>query len=136
MSATVYRAFDAFGQLLYVGCTVDADVRLAAHAKTAGWWVFHERITRTEYPAQDEASDAEAKAIATEHPRWNHQGRTVPKPAGVEYEKDVARRLRGLESDEAALLRKLKKIRMGLAGVRAEVAAIKGGYVFDDEQVA
>jgi len=142
----VYRAFDASGRLLYVGCSVDVDGRLNYHRDNASWWLFHDRIEVESFDTRDDAAEAEARAIATEHPRWNMQGRSQDHPDGfahslrgahwLEYEADVARRTRQLMQDEASLLRKIRKVRMGLAGVRAEAEAIKSGLISIDEDVA
>lgn len=135
MSGYVYRVFDAADRLLYVGVSIDPDARLAQHAKNALWWCFQARSTVEQYATRDLAEMAEAEAIANEHPRWNAQGRTV-RAEGIDYDRDVAGRLRTLQSEEAVLLRKLRVVRMGLAGARAEAAMIRDGFQFDEEAVA
>lgn len=146
MSAHVYRAFDASGRLLYVGCTVELESRLKAHSSSAQWWLFHDRVESEWFSSHDVALEAEAAAIHAEHPRWNMQGRSEGHPDGhastalnsqwLDYDRDVSKRHRSLVGEEQRLLKSLRKVRMGLAGVRAEAEAIKNGFVLDDEDVA
>lgn len=141
-AAQVYRAFDVSGRLLYVGCSVDADARLVQHSKQADWWVFVDRIEREDFSSRDDALAAEAGAIATEHPRWNMVGRSQDHPDGfaasvgradwLAYERDVARRRRALIAEEATLLREIRRARMAIAGVNAEITAINGGLEIDE----
>lgn len=147
MSAYVYRASDASGRLLYVGCSVDVEARLRYHEANAQWWPFHESVAVEEFATQKEALAAEAVAIATEHPRWNMAGRSDDHPDGkcntvqqahwLDYERDVSRRHRSLIAEEQRLLRALRKVRMGLAGTRLEVACLRDGFAIDlDEEPA
>lgn len=146
MSAHVYRAFDSAGRLLYVGCSVSVDARLRQHEASAQWWLYKDKLAVEEFASQDEALAAEAEAIATEHPRWNMTGRSPDHPDGrcstiqqarwLDYERDVSARHRSLLAEEARLLRAIRKIRMGLAGTKLEVAAIKAGLDLDLEDVA
>lgn len=140
--AQVYRVFDAADRLLYVGCSVAVDARLNQHAQSADWWLYQDRIERETFATRNEALAAESEAIATEHPRWNINGRSQDHPDGyansihratwLHYERDVARRRRELIEEESRLLSQIRKARMSLAGVNAEVACIKDGYVFDE----
>lgn len=144
-AAEVYRAFDGSGRLLYVGCSGDADTRLRYHEGHAPWWVFHESIERTPFDDYDEALAAEAEAIATEHPRWNMQGRSDDHPDGVantlyrapwlDYELDVSRRLRRLRQDIGGMEIKLRKTKLALRAVQAEAAMIRTGAVDDAEDI-
>lgn len=145
-AAHVYRAFDASGRLLYVGCSVEVENRLRQHSTNAQWWLFHDRITTEEFPTKAEGLEAEALAILTEHPRWNMQGRSDIHPDGkanswttakwLDYDRDVSNRCRALNREEQRLLSALRKVRMGLAGVRLEAEAIKNGFVLDGEDAA
>lgn len=145
-AAHVYRAFDATGRLLYVGCTVDLEARLREHSKSAPWWLFHVEVKTVGYASHEKALMAEEDAIAAEHPRWNMRGRSLEHPDGratnagnsewLDYDRDVSKRHGMLVSEEQRLLKLLRKVRMGLAGVRGEVEAIKNGFVLDDEDVA
>lgn len=144
--AHVYRAFDAAGRLLYVGCSVSVEARLRQHETNSLWWVFKDRVEGEWFDDQDEALQAEAEAIATEHPRWNMVGRSDEHPDGqcssvnqakwLDYDRDVASRHRSLLGQEARLLREIRKVRMGLAGTRLEVQSISGGYEFEMGDVA
>lgn len=146
MSAHVYRVYDASGRLLYVGCSVEVETRLAAHSTSATWWLFHDRVETEEFPTHQEALEAEATAIATEHPRWNMQGRSPDHPDGratnsnhakwLDYDRDVSKRHRRLIQEEQRLLTALRKVRMGLSGVRMEAEAIRNGLVLEDEETA
>lgn len=140
--AFVYRAFDARDRLLYVGCSVDVDARLRYHEQHAAWWIFATRIDRQEFASHELALAAEAEAISEEHPRWNIVGRSASHPDGyisriqdgswLSYERDVARRFRDLTAEEASLIRKVRRVRMALAGVNAEVAAINAGVEINE----
>jgi hypothetical protein len=72
---TLYRAFDADGQLLYIGIADGPFLRLAKHAETAPWAVYARTITLEPYPHRFAAEEAEREAIATEDPVWNITGR-------------------------------------------------------------
>lgn len=145
-AAHVYRVYDASGRLLYVGCSVEVETRLHAHSQSATWWLFHDRIETEGFRTHEAALEAEAEAIATEHPRWNMQGRSPDHPDGkatnnnharwLDYDREVSRRHRQLVSEEGRLLSALRKVRMGLQGARIEADAIKNGFVLDDEEVA
>jgi Nuclease subunit of the excinuclease complex len=146
MTGYVYRAFDSSGRLLYVGCSVNVESRLRYHEQHSRWWLFHERVESEKFPTRALAAEAEAVAIATEHPRWNMQGRSDAHPDGkcndihrapwLDYEQDVWSRHRDLVEDERRLIGQIRRVRMGLAGVRAEVDAIKSGFVLDDQEIA
>jgi len=45
--AQLYRHFDATGRLLYVGISLFAFRRLAAHERNAGWWKDVRTVTIT-----------------------------------------------------------------------------------------
>lgn len=68
----VYRAFDSYGHLLYVGCTKDAKKRLATHRRGAPWFRFAETIgIAGPYDGRDAARAIESEAIDTEGPYFN-----------------------------------------------------------------
>lgn len=75
MTCTLYRAYDDRDRLLYVGISDGAFIRLAQHAASAPWTVYAVRITLERYVRRGDAEDAERRAIATEDPVWNYQGR-------------------------------------------------------------
>lgn len=83
MSAVcVYRAFDTYGRLLYVGQTRNVEQRLREHSTLSAWWLFHKTVEVTPYATREEAMAAEAEAIQTEYPRWNMVGRALDHPDG------------------------------------------------------
>lgn len=68
----LYRHFDAAGQLLYVGISLNHVARLSQHKKAP--WV--DRIARVEieaHPSRADALKAEAAAIVAEKPAFNKQ---------------------------------------------------------------
>lgn len=69
----VYRAFDEFGLLLYVGCTNDVPRRLAQHRSAGIWHQYMRRLTSEGPFPRDQALQVEAKAIDTEGPHFNAQ---------------------------------------------------------------
>lgn len=74
---TLYRAYDAADQLLYVGISDVEFFRLAQHGASAPWAVYATTITLERYPARSLAEAAERDAIATEDPVWNREGRPI-----------------------------------------------------------
>jgi hypothetical protein len=69
----VYRYFAATGELLYVGITVQPNVRYMTHFKSAPWPRFTSRITEIWYPTTAEAELVESEAIWAERPLFNKQ---------------------------------------------------------------
>jgi hypothetical protein len=70
-STTLYRFFDADGDLLYVGITHMETMRWRQHSKTKDWWREVTTIKVAHFDTRDEALAAEAKAIRQERPRHN-----------------------------------------------------------------
>lgn len=71
---TLYRFFDADGQLLYVGITDRRRARWHEHATTKTWWDTAAAATLVHFDSREEAERAETEAIRTEAPRWNRSG--------------------------------------------------------------
>lgn len=72
MSKTaLYRHFDAFGRLLYVGISGSHLRRLAQHADGASWATDIASVTVDHYPTRAVAVAAERQAIRTERPAHN-----------------------------------------------------------------
>jgi hypothetical protein len=69
----VYRHWDADGQLLYVGFTMDFVGRQRTHQYVAPWRYEVALVTLEEYLLRDEALVAEARAIRDEQPVHNRQ---------------------------------------------------------------
>lgn len=66
----VYRMFDTYGRLLYVGLTGYYSTRMSLH-RAQVWWSEVSRIDRTDYPDRLTAEAAERDAILTEGPWFN-----------------------------------------------------------------
>jgi len=67
----LYRHFNSEGQLLYVGISNSALVRLGAHKANAHWFDSITNVTIEKCTDREDALAKEAKAIKTEHPRHN-----------------------------------------------------------------
>lgn len=78
--ATLYRLYDASGNLLYIGVTSNTKLRWADHRATRWWWtqVAHKRFE--EFECRVDALAAERIAIRTEKPLYNTQGAETPPP--------------------------------------------------------
>lgn len=68
----VYRAFDAAGALLYVGCTARLEDRLSAHRFTSDWGHLGVRVKVVGPYNYETAREIERVAIATERPLYNY----------------------------------------------------------------
>lgn len=67
----VYRAFDEFGILLYIGCTLNVKNRMGSHADKP-WRPFMARLVVSDaYPNLADGRRAEAEAIASERAVFN-----------------------------------------------------------------
>lgn len=80
-STALYRHFDAGGQLLYVGISLNAVQRLAQHRDTAHWFARLARVEVEWHVDREAALRAEACAIAAEaplHNRWRPAGAKAP----------------------------------------------------------
>jgi predicted GIY-YIG superfamily endonuclease len=67
--ATVYRAFDTDGALLYVGSSTNPLARLTQHAATRWWWTQVVTVTLEHHRSPSAALAAERAAIRDEAPR-------------------------------------------------------------------
>jgi predicted GIY-YIG superfamily endonuclease len=70
---SLYRLFDADGSLLYVGISYDPWRRIREHMDKT-WWSQVAQARIEKLPSRGHAIDAEARAIRSEHPRWNVAG--------------------------------------------------------------
>jgi len=96
----LYRHFDAEGNLLYVGISLNAINRLSQHKQASGWFDDIARVDIKTLPSRKEALDAETKAIQTEAPKYNKQKRTPPPKPHVKAEEakgQLVRRIVGFE---------------------------------------
>jgi len=71
----LYRHFDKDKNLLYVGISLSVVSRLKQHYQKSGWAENISIVTVEKFPSREEALRAEAKAIQSENPRFNIQGR-------------------------------------------------------------
>lgn len=69
----VYRCYDSQRKLLYVGMSMNPDLRFTNHRRRAAWWhrVDHSRTYVIWYRSRTEAQRAERVAIDAEKPEWN-----------------------------------------------------------------
>ncbi len=67
----LYRHFDAKGALLYVGISLRAMERLAAHMAGSQWAEAISRVELERFPTRDAALAAERQVIKGEKPRHN-----------------------------------------------------------------
>jgi predicted GIY-YIG superfamily endonuclease len=71
----LYRHYDLFDELLYVGISINAINRLGQHKNNAAWFSSIHRVTIEKFPTKEDALNAEQRAIKTEHPAHNVNGR-------------------------------------------------------------
>jgi predicted GIY-YIG superfamily endonuclease len=85
----LYRHYDAQGELLYVGISLNALNRLAQHRDVSLWFNDIAKVTLEQFPCRKTAMDAETEAIQSENPKYNLQKRKK-KPVKLEEEKKIA----------------------------------------------
>ncbi|WP_148046210.1 GIY-YIG nuclease family protein [Nocardioides marmoriginsengisoli] len=88
----VYRAFDEFGVLLYIGCTVDIHSRLNAHRGSSPWRRFMARFETEPFAGLAAARAAESAAILAEVPLFNSTSADI---ARTQANRNEARRRLG-----------------------------------------
>lgn len=81
-SVVVYRFFDEYGELLYVGCTGNLLARVQWHRAHQPWWSSVARLTVVEYGNQVAALAAELEAIQTELPLFNRSTKAIAPKGG------------------------------------------------------
>lgn len=67
----VYEAYDAFGNLLYVGITNNLKRRLKEHSASSKWWTQQTEIKHTLHSSRYEALKEESYIIAHRSPVFN-----------------------------------------------------------------
>jgi hypothetical protein len=67
----LYRCFDSYGRLLYVGITHDFTKRRREHRARSAWWPQVARVSTVIYPLRNQALVAERIAVRTELPVYN-----------------------------------------------------------------
>lgn len=65
MNPTVYRHYDKFGNLLYVGCTTDPEARLSGHKSVSSWFKQIARIEMEHFDTRQQALAEEDQQTAT-----------------------------------------------------------------------
>lgn len=70
---TVYRAYGASDELLYVGITVNVKARMRGHRRHSAWWKHHVRIETKLMPSRRLAELSESWIMITELPIYNVQ---------------------------------------------------------------
>lgn len=71
MTCYLYRHFDSNNELLYVGISLSALVRLGQHKEHSHWYHSIVRVEIEQFPSRKEALLAETKAIENENPKHN-----------------------------------------------------------------
>jgi predicted GIY-YIG superfamily endonuclease len=69
----VYRAYNRYGELLYVGISHHSLRRFGEHSQDKPWWTEVDTVKITHYDSRTEALTAERQAIADERPQYNVQ---------------------------------------------------------------
>jgi excisionase family DNA binding protein len=85
-SGQLYRHFNKYSQLLYVGVSLSAISRLRQHKDKSHWFGKITRVEVEVFATRGEALIAERKAIETERPRHNK----AHKPKCAAFKKYVA----------------------------------------------
>lgn len=80
---SLYRFFDVYGQLLYVGITERGAMRWSEHRKSKPWWTQVALIQVQHFTTRGSAASAELQAIRDEGPMYNIAGAypDAPQPA-------------------------------------------------------
>jgi len=89
----LYRHFDANGNLLYVGISISAMVRLSQHKDFSPWYADVARVEIENFPTRQDAMRAEREAVRTESPTHNihhqHAEQRVKKQPLSERSRDL-----------------------------------------------
>lgn len=81
----LYRHFDRFGRLLYVGISNDPDQRFTLHAYTSKWHPHSARRDLEWFDTRQEALASEREAIRAERPMFNLVGSDVEPEDADDY---------------------------------------------------
>jgi predicted GIY-YIG superfamily endonuclease len=122
--AAVYRLWDAYGVLLYIGSAYDPEQRCKEHRKKP-WWPEVARRTEEWHESRGHAYSAELAAIATEGSKYNEMGT----PGYVVPQTDKLKRRNALARPRALLIRQSDKLRRDIAR-----AAGEAGYPYEQAQ--
>lgn len=105
----VYRAFDEFGLLLYIGCTKQPEMRWKQHVSASAWTQYAQRFTLAGPFTRKKALSIEAAAIEAEEPHFN---------CSAEHKRSIVDNQRA----ERRLFAELKRTRPELFGVEPDSA--------------
>lgn len=75
MNPTVYRHYDKFGNLLYVGCTTDPETRLSGHKSVSSWYKQIAKIEMEHFDTRQQALAEEERQIKALSPLHNSRPR-------------------------------------------------------------
>ena len=84
----LYRHFDEWENLLYVGVSLSTIQRLAQHKHHSHWFNSIEKVTIEQFPSREEALDAERTAIQKEDPLHNLALKNLPNPKIIRITED------------------------------------------------
>lgn len=73
----VYEAYDAKGELLYVGTTETLKARLSSHRASKPWWGEVTSVQHTAHGTRQSAIEAETELIRTRAPKYNVTHSTI-----------------------------------------------------------
>lgn len=97
----VYRVRDAAGNLLYVGCSVNAFKRVQQHkAEYQPWFPAAATVDIEQYSDFRSGRLVEALAIAEENPLWNRAKESMAIVRGRELRPDVLESYAGIPISE------------------------------------
>ena len=111
----VYRIYDKFRRVIYIGCSVDPEARVVAHSMTADWRDEIETWAAEWYTDRAEARTAERAAIEAEDPDHNWQCTEIARIVNSSAMKDRRRvnaearaaRAQRIAAEKARLYRKI-----------------------------
>ncbi|WP_169739757.1 GIY-YIG nuclease family protein [Amycolatopsis taiwanensis] len=87
----LYRLYDQFQQLLYVGITMDPVTRFHDHKANKPWWTQIANISLEHFDRREDVEEAEARAILEENPLYNVVGRPAMGPVKPTVSRGTAR---------------------------------------------
>lgn len=132
MSATVYRAYSADDELLYVGATTQPGQRLAAHGRSKDWWREVATIKLAHFPSPALAQAAEREAIQNENPRYNLSRPGRPVDAETIERRRLAREARDEELRRQSEAAWFTNRRVRCANCGARPSTLPKGELLDD----
>jgi predicted GIY-YIG superfamily endonuclease len=119
----VYRCYDASGWLLYIGCTLNVEQRIATHRASAFWAYRIASITVEPFPTQAEALAAERAAIKAENPSCNVMSRDTDRSGWVRQHYIDAIRARQSNAYVPGVAAAINRLEREMAERFAEAAA-------------